>query len=100
MPGGLAFLTHGHLTVGVDGDGLIARIGAVGMGAAVAEPGVRPFDITGRPMRGIIVVAADALDDRALERWIRQARSYAAACRPSGGGPSRRRAGPIRSLSM
>jgi hypothetical protein len=41
MFGGLAFLTGGHLTVGVYGDGLIARIGAQDMDAATAEPGVR-----------------------------------------------------------
>ena len=66
MFGGLAFMTHGHLTVGVYGDGrLIARIGAEGMDAAVVQRGVRPFDMTGRPMRGIIAVAADVLDGRA-----------------------------------
>ena len=43
MFGGLAFLTGGHLTVGVYGDGLIARIGARDMDAATAEPGVRPL---------------------------------------------------------
>ena len=48
MFGGLAFMTGGHLTVGVYGDGLIARIGARGMDAATAEPGVRPFDMAGR----------------------------------------------------
>jgi hypothetical protein len=45
--------------------------------------------MTGRPMRGIIVAAADALDDRALERWIGQARN----CRRSSVGPSSLRAG-------
>jgi hypothetical protein len=38
--------------------------------------------MTGRPMRGIIAAAADALDDRALERWIGQARSYVAGLPP------------------
>jgi len=33
MFGGLAFMTGGHLTVGVYGDGLIARIGAQDMDA-------------------------------------------------------------------
>jgi hypothetical protein len=33
-------------------------------------------------MRGIIVAAADALDDRVLERWIGQARSYVAGLPP------------------
>jgi hypothetical protein len=59
--GGLTFLTHGRLTVDAYGARLIARIGAAGMGATVAEPVVRPFAMTGRPMREIIVVAADAL---------------------------------------
>jgi TfoX/Sxy family transcriptional regulator of competence genes len=39
MFGGLAFMTEGHLTVGVYGDGLIARIGAEDMDAATAQPG-------------------------------------------------------------
>src|SRR5260221_14508839 len=58
------------------------RIGAAGVGAAVAGLGVRPFAMTGRPMRGIIVVAPDALDDRAPERWIGRARSYVAGRPP------------------
>jgi hypothetical protein len=45
MSGGLTFLTHGHLTVGVYGDGLIMRIGAAGMGAAVAGLGMRPWQL-------------------------------------------------------
>ena len=52
MSGGLAFLIGGHLTAGVYGEGLIARIGAQDMDAAAAEPGVRPFGMTSRPMRG------------------------------------------------
>ncbi len=82
MFGGLAFMTGGHLTVGVYGDGLIARIGAEHMDAAVAEPGVRPFDMTGRPMRGIVVVAAEALDDTALDHWIARARRHVASLPP------------------
>jgi hypothetical protein len=82
MFGGLAFLTGGHLTVGVYGDGLIARIGAQGMAAAAAEPGVRPFDMTGRPMRGIVVIDSAVLDDTALDRWVGQARSYVAGLPP------------------
>jgi hypothetical protein len=82
MFGGLAFMTGGHLTVGVYGDGLIARIGAEDMDAATAQPGVRPFDMTGRPMRGIVVIDNAVLDDKALDRWIVQARSYTAGLPP------------------
>jgi TfoX/Sxy family transcriptional regulator of competence genes len=72
MFGGLAFMIGGHLTAGVYNDGLIARIGAQDMDAAITKPGVRPFDMTGRPMRGIVVLDSSMLDDQALDRWIRQ----------------------------
>ena len=82
MFGGLAFLTGGRLTVGVYGEGLIARIGAQDMDAATAQSGVRPFDMTGRPMRGIVVIDSSVLDDQALDRWIGQARGYVAGLPP------------------
>ena len=65
-------MSGGHLTAGVYNDGLIARIGAQDMDAATTQPGVRPFDMTGRPMRGIVVIDSSVLDDQALDRWIRQ----------------------------
>jgi hypothetical protein len=82
MFGGIAFMVDGHLTVGVYGDGLIARIGADQMDAALTEPGVRRFDMAGRPMRGIAFVAGDTLDDRGLERWIDQARGHVGTLAP------------------
>ena len=82
MSGGLAVMIGGHLTVGVYGDGLIARIGTQDMGAATAQSGVRPFDMTGRPMRGIAVIDSSVLDDQALDRWIGQARGYVAGLPP------------------
>ena len=82
MFGGLAFLTSGNMTVGVNGDDLVVRIDPEAMDAALAEPGVRPFDMTGRPMRGWIMVASDGLSDDDLERWIDQARSYVATLPP------------------
>jgi TfoX/Sxy family transcriptional regulator of competence genes len=82
MFGGLAFLTSGNMTVGVYGDGLIARIDPKAMDAELAEPGVRHFDMGGRPMRGWILVASDILSDNELERWINQARSYVATLPP------------------
>jgi TfoX N-terminal domain len=82
MCGGLAFMTGGPLTFGVCRDGLIARIGAQDMDAATAQPGVRPFDMTGRPMRGIVVIDSTVLDGKALDRWIGQARDYVASLPP------------------
>ncbi|HYB16296.1 MAG TPA: TfoX/Sxy family protein [Streptosporangiaceae bacterium] len=82
MFGGLAFLTAGNMTVGVHGDDLIARIDPETMDAALAEPGVRPFDMTGRPMRGWVLVASGGLTDQELERWIARACSYVGTLPP------------------
>jgi hypothetical protein len=76
----------------VYGDGLITRIGAQDMDAATTQPGVRPFDMTGRPMRGIVVIDRSVLDDQALDRWLRRPAATWRACRrgspvTSGHGP-------------
>ena len=79
MFGGIAFLTWGNMTVGVYGDGLIARIepGTVDSVLA-AEPDARPFDMGGRQMRGWVLVASESLDDGELDRWIGLCRGYVA----------------------
>ena len=82
MFGGLAFLTDGNMTVGVHGDDLIVRLGPGDTDMALAEPGVRPFDITGRPMRGWILVAGEVLDDDVLDGWIARARAFVATLPP------------------
>jgi TfoX/Sxy family transcriptional regulator of competence genes len=68
MFGGLVLMVDGNMCVGVMGDELIARVGP---DAAPDEPGTRPFDMTGRPMRNWVVVTADAIaDDEAVEEWV------------------------------
>ena len=78
MFGGLALLT-----VGVYGDGLIARIGAQDTDAATAGPGVRPFGMTGPPMRGIVVIDSAMLDARRLTAGSGRAAATWQACRRS-----------------
>jgi TfoX/Sxy family transcriptional regulator of competence genes len=78
MFGGLAFMTHGNMTVGVQGDDLIVRISPDDNDTALAEPGVRAFNTGGRAPAGWILVAGEMLDDPALDRWIGQAATYVA----------------------
>jgi hypothetical protein len=56
MFGGIAFLVGGNMAVGVSGDSLMVRVGKDGHDAAMTRPGTRIFDMSGRPMRGWIVV--------------------------------------------
>src|SRR5262245_9339206 len=82
MFGGLAFLTDGNMTVGVHGDDLIVRLDPAAGDKALTGPGVRPFDISPRPMRGWIMVAGESLDDKDLKAWVKQARAYVATLPP------------------
>jgi TfoX/Sxy family transcriptional regulator of competence genes len=82
MFGGIAFLTDGNMTVGVTGDDLLVRVGPEATDAALARPGARLFDMTGRPMRGWVVVDGAELDDDVLVEWIELARSFVATLPP------------------
>jgi len=83
MFGGLGFMLHGNMVCGVLGADFIARIGAEAYAAALREPGVRPFDLTGRPMRGWALVSSRVLDTESqLSRWVERTVAYARTLPP------------------
>jgi hypothetical protein len=62
------------MCLGVWHDALIARIGPAAYESALAQPHVRPFDITGRPMKGWVLVEAEGIErDSDLRRWAERA---------------------------
>jgi hypothetical protein len=74
MFGCIAFLLGGNAAVGVWKRSLIARVGLDGYEEALLEPHVKEFDITGRPMRGWVVVGPGGVeDDGQLTEWVRRA---------------------------
>lgn len=74
MFGCVCFLLNGNALVGVWKDRLIARLGPDEGEAALLEPHVRAFDITGRPMRNWVAVDPEGVeDDDQLKGWIQQA---------------------------
>ena len=78
MFGGLAFLLKGNMSVGVHGDEMIVRIDPGETDAALKQKHVRIFDITGKPMKGWILVDAKGLaDDKALAKWVDMGVAYA-----------------------
>jgi len=77
MFGCVCFLLHGNLLVGVWKDRLIARLGPDEGEAALREPHVRAFDITGRPMRNWVAVEPEGVeDDDQLKAWIQRATKF------------------------
>jgi hypothetical protein len=77
MFGGTAFFIDGNLCVGVIRHDLVARVGPERFSVAIERPGVRPFNLTGRPMSGWVMVAPSGYpDDRALAGWVDEALEY------------------------
>jgi TfoX/Sxy family transcriptional regulator of competence genes len=74
MFGGLGFLLHGNMCVGVWKNSLIARLGPEHGARALAEPHVVEFDVTGRPMKGWVMIEPEGLEtDEQLRSWIARA---------------------------
>jgi len=71
MFGGIGFMLHGNMCVGVWKTSLIARLGPEQAEAALKEPNVVDFDITGRPMKGWVLVEAEGVEtDEQLRGWV------------------------------
>ena len=58
MFGGIGFLLHGNMLVGVWKNSLIVRVGPEDYEDALLEPHVKEFDITGRAMKGWVLAMA------------------------------------------
>ena len=74
MFGCICFMLNGNALAGVWKDRLIARLGPDEGEAALREPHVRAFDITGKAMRNWVAVEPEGVeDDDLLADWIEQA---------------------------
>ena len=74
MFGCICFFLNGNALVGVWKDRLIARLGPDDGEAALREPHVRAFDITGKPMRNWVAVEPGGVEyDDQLNGWIERA---------------------------
>lgn len=77
MFGGLCFLLHGHLLVGVWKDSLIVRLGPDAGEDALLEPHVGPFAVTGRPMKNWVLVEPQGVaTDAQLADWVGRATRF------------------------
>src|SRR6202453_2263174 len=74
MFGGICFMLNGNMLVGVWKDSLIVRLGENQGQEALLEPHVKPFDITGKPMKNWVLVKPEGIkDDEQLKGWIQRA---------------------------
>jgi hypothetical protein len=83
MFGGICFLLFGNMVCGIIKDDLIVRVGADRYAEMLKMPHTKKFDLTGKAMKGWVMVLAAALDsDEELNDWVQRARSFVRTLSP------------------
>jgi|SRR3990172_5731187 len=83
MFGGIAFLLNGNMCCGVHRSQMIVRLPPAATDKALSEEHTRRFDLTGRPMKGwILVEPAGLKTDPKLAKWVAVAAKYAGSLPP------------------
>ena len=83
MFGGVGYLLHGNMACGVNKEDLIIRVGPELYGTSLEEPHTKPFDMTGRPMTGWIVVEKAGYElDQDLKAWVNKGVAYSSSLPP------------------
>lgn len=71
MFGGIAFLYHGNMCVGVDDGRLMVRVGKEQYDRALKQKHAREMDFTGKPLRGFVFVEEEGLKTSAqMKKWV------------------------------
>ena len=77
MFGGVCYLLNGNMVCGVNKDSVILRLGEEGAIEALGRKNVRTFDMTGRAMKGWVMVDRPGIaTDEALEQWVGSAKQF------------------------
>ena len=71
MFGGIGFMLNGNMACGVYKQYLIVRVGPDAYAEVLEKPHTRPFDITGRPMTGWVLIEPEGIaEDEQLDSWV------------------------------
>ena len=84
MFGGLSFLVHGNMAVGIMSTGdLMVRVGPDATDEALSKPHTRLFEMRGRSMTGWVIVALEGVKTkRQLGPWVKRGVAFASSLPP------------------
>jgi hypothetical protein len=83
MFGGVAFLIQGNMACGVHKDMLMVRVGPDAYDETMKFPHTRPFDMTGRSMKGWVLVEPDGIaSEKDLKEWVEAGLNFALTLPP------------------
>ena len=77
MFGGVCHLLKGNMFCGVYKDYLILRLGEAKAEEVLKSPFAKPFDITGKPMKGWVMLEENGFNTtQQLEEWLEAAKAF------------------------
>ena len=76
MFGGTGYLINGNMVAGINKDFYILRLGEKNANSAIKSLNAKLFDITGRPMKGWVMVEESALSKEELGIWVEKAKKF------------------------
>ena len=83
MFGGVGFILNGNMACGVIDNELIVRVGPDAYADALLHPHVRPFDYSGRAMKGWVYVAEEGRQNESdLQVWVQRGLDFAGTLPP------------------
>jgi hypothetical protein len=83
MFGGLCYTVRGNMAVGIMKDELMVRLAAEDNDAALAKPGARQMDFTGRTMPGFLLIGGPGIKtDGSLQTWVDRGVAHATSLPP------------------
>jgi TfoX/Sxy family transcriptional regulator of competence genes len=83
MFGGVGFLVGGNMACGVHKEDLVVRVDPERHRALLKKSHAKPFDLTGKPMKGWLLVEADGCKtERQLGAWVREGVEFASTLPP------------------
>lgn len=83
MFGGVGYLIHGNMACGVHKENMIVRVDPEKHVALLKKPNTKVFDITGKPMKGWLLVLPDGCKTKKqVEAWIHEGVQFALTLTP------------------
>jgi len=83
MFGGVGFLLGGNMACGVHKEDLIVRVAPEKHDKLLKKTGAKVFDITGKPMKGWLLVDSDGCKTgKQLSAWVKEGVSFALTLPP------------------
>lgn len=77
MFGGIGWIERGNFVAGVWKDDLMVRVPPDETPQWLQEPGTKVFDVTGRPMRGWLLVSPESIaEEPELRDWVERSRKF------------------------